>query len=516
MMSLSSVSSAVSKLPASEQRATLRDLTELDRRDREERSRSFVPISLTDQNHSGKLLTTPIPSNDQRGFLFSDADERWAFGGNRSGKTELAVQDCDMFCRGLHPVRSAIRKPPVKVRYCAPKWRDGIEGVVLLKFKEVCQRHLLRGGSWQKAWSEKEHKLHYANGSTIHFKSGEEDLDTFGGADLDAVYQDERLDRKRFRENKMRLIDRGGFYVSAMTPEMGITWERDHVQMPPEHTSVSHWFFCSYGNPHLNAEALGKMAGDLKDEKLIQAKIYGQFVALGGLVIPQYNPQVHIIPDRPIPAEWYRVFAIDPHHKKPTAMLWAVWTPENDLWVYRCAKEMMTVPELKQFIRAQSAGEKIKLFIGDEAMGGDGLNIYGQKSVLKQLAEGDDRIPVMPTNQSSDKTFESGIFKLREMFGVDPMSGEAQIYIFKSCDWPIKYINGQTYGSLPWELERYEYRQDQKADEESFRERVRTVDDDLLSDLRYIAMAGPQDQEESKGGRVVPKGYRLQTAGGGV
>ena len=473
-------------------------LVELDRRDREERSRTFEATNPIDLNHSGGLLNAPIPSNDQAGFINSTADERWVFGGNRSGKTETAVQDCDKFCRGAHPVRSAIRKAPVKVRYCAPKWRDGIEGVVLQKFREVCQRHLLRGGAWDKAWSEKEHKLHYKNGSVIHFKSGEEDLDTYGGADLDAVYQDERLDNKRFRENKMRLIDRGGFYVAALTPEMGITWERDHVLSPPKNTSVEHWFFCSYGNPHLNAEALGKMAGDLKDEKLIQAKIYGQFVALGGLVIPQYDAHVHIIPDRPIPDSWYRVFCIDPHHKKPSAMLWTVWTPEGDLWVYRCAKEMLPVQapasevSLKTFIRAQSAGEKIKLFIGDEAMGGDGLNVYGQESVLKQLATGEDRIPVIPTNQCSDKTFEAGIFKLREMFGVDPMNGQSKIYIFKSCDWPVKYINGQNYGSLPWELERLEYRQDQKADEETFRERVKTVDDDLSTCLRYIVMAGAQ------------------------
>lgn len=494
MMSLQSLSAAVSALPRSERVLVERALLELDRRAREERSRSFVPVKPTDPNEFG------VTSNDQYGFIHSEADERWAIGGNRSGKSEIAVQDCDMFCRGTHPVRSIWRKAPVKVRYCAPKWRDGVEGVVLQKFREVCQRHLLRGGSWVTAWSEKDHKLHYKNGSVIHFKSGEEDLDTYGGADLDAVYQDERLDRKRFEENRMRLIDRRGFYVAAMTPERGITWERDHIERPVPGVTIDSWRFTMEGNPYLTKEAIEQARATLKDPLLIRTKMYGEWCALGGLVIPQYDPHIHIIPDRPIPVNWYRVFAIDPHHKKPSAMIWAVWTPEQDLWVYRCAKEMLPVQttgsdmSLKKFIRAQSAGENIKLWIGDEAMGGDGLNVYGQESVLKQLAAGEDRIPVIPTNQSSDKTFEAGIFKLREMFGVDPMTGKSRIYIFKSCDWEPKVIGGHVHGSLPWECERFEYIQDQKADEDTFRERVRTVDEDLISGLRYIVMAGPQGE----------------------
>lgn len=484
MLNSQSVLSAVSALPRSDRIAVERYLLELDRRDREERSRTFRPIQPSDPNPFG------IPSNDQLGFIMSDADERWGLGANRSCKSETAVQDCDMFCRGVHPVRSPHRLPPVKVRYCAPKWRDGIEGVILQKFREVVQRHLLRGGTWQSAWSEKDHKLHYANGSMIQFKSGEEDLDTYGGADLDAVYQDERLDIKRFQENKMRLIDRKGFYVAAMTPERGITWERDHILNPPDGVKIQWWRFTMKGNPYLPKDAILQAEASLRDPLLRATKIEGEWCALGGLVIPQYDPNRHIIPDKDIPPTWYRVFAIDPHHKKPSAMVWAALTPEGDWWVYRCAKEMLTVPELKSFIRAQSAGEKIKLFIGDEAMGGDGLNIYGQESVLKQLASGEDRIPVIPTNQSSDKTYEAGVFKLRELFSVDPINRTSGIYIFASCCWPVKYINGQPYGSLDWELQRLEYRQDQKADEETFRERVKTVDDDLFSCLRYIVMSG--------------------------
>jgi hypothetical protein len=51
---------------------------------------------------------TGPPDNDQVGFLYATNKERWAFGGNRSGKTEIVVADCILLCIGFHPVRSVI------------------------------------------------------------------------------------------------------------------------------------------------------------------------------------------------------------------------------------------------------------------------------------------------------------------------------------------------------------------------------------------------------------------------
>ncbi len=462
-------------------------LEELDRRDREERSREFRAIRPEDPNPFG------ISSNDQLGFIMSEANERWAFGGNRACKTESAMQDMNMFCCGVHPVRSLHRKPPVRVRVCAPKWRDNIEDVIFVKLKEVLQRHKLRGGSWRKAYSEKQHKLYFANGSSVHFKSWEEDRDTYGGADLDAVYQDEHGPYDRYTENRARLTDRDGYLVATMTPEEGLTWEEDHVIEPPEEISVDYWFFDIRGNPYLDETGIRKFMALLKGKPHYDTKIKGQFCALAGLVIPQWNPAIHMVPDYHLPDHWPRVICGDFHIRKPSAIMWACWHPDGRLIVYRTAKKFKTVPEWKQYIRAKSMGEQIVLWLGDESEGEEGKNIYGSKSIIASLNDGDDRLPFVQVSKPAG-SYKAGIYKLWEYLTVDPIHQKAKVQVFKSCDHKVENINGKPCGSLAWEMSKFQYKSEQKSDEETFREKVRKINDDYIDDLRHIVMAGPQGQ----------------------
>lgn len=278
----------------------------------------------------------------------------------------------------------------------------------------------------------------------------------------------------------MRLIDRNGFLVSTMTPESGaITWEKRHIKARQNDADLYLGRFSTYGNPFLSPEGIREVETSIQDPRLKRVKLYGDFVALAGLVFEDWDEQLHYIKHREVPASWTRVFAIDPHMKKATAMVWAAWSPDNDLFIYRCAKEKLTVPELKAFIRAQSAGEKITLFLGDEAMGGDGLNIFGEKSVLKQLNSFPDRIPVVPTNQASSKTYQAGIYKVREFLQPDPISKKPRLYVMDTCP------------GVRDEFEEFQFLPDMPADEFTFRERIRKIDDDYMDTIRYLVMAGP-------------------------
>ncbi|MDF1545601.1 MAG: terminase family protein [bacterium] len=449
-------------------------VAESQRRLLEEQIRSFRPVEPSDSNHF------KVPSNDQKSFFYSPAAERWAIGGNRSGKTHLVVADAILFATGRHPVRSQDRKPPVFIRFCAPSYEDSIKRVILKKFKQLTIRSDLRGGSFESAWSEGEATLYFRNGSIINFKSFHQDVNKFAGDDLDAAYSDEHGGRKYYQENKMRLIDRSGFFVSSMTPESGsITWEKKHLKKRSRDADLFVAKFSTYGNPYLSPEGIKEVEASISDPRLKRVKLYGDFVALAGLVFDEWDENVHYIKYREIPASWPRVFSIDPHMKKETAMVWAAWSPENELFIYRCAKEKLTVPELKAYIKGRSAGERIQLFLGDEAMGGDGLNIFGEESVLKQLNTYPDRIPVVPTNQASSKAYEAGIYKVREMLHPDPITGKCQLYVMDTCP------------GVRDEFEEFQFIPDMPADEFTFRERIRKVDDDYLDDIRYIAMAGP-------------------------
>ncbi len=448
---------------------------ELTKRKQTERIRYFEP--------------TEPPDNDQRAFIYSDAKERWAFGGNRSGKTEVGMADLILFATGKHPVRSLVHKPPVNIRVVSTSWEDGIKEIIIPKFWELVKRCDLRGGSWDKAYSPGAGKLWFKNGSNVKFMTSEQAVNKHGGVKLHAVYFDEHHPEPYYKENIMRLTDFGGYLVGLMTPEEGVTWEADHVENPPPRVKIEHWFFDTDRNPFLSKKGVEDVIAMIKDPRQREAKLHGRFIPQSGMVYPLFNREKVVCSDFDIPDDWPRVFCIDPHLRKPSALMWVAWHPKEHIpFVYRTHKVKKTVDELAKFIKVKSTGEKISLWIADEAQGGQGENIFGTSSVIEELNQRG--IPVVGTNQSSDKSFKAGVDKIQELLTPDPISGVVGMKIFESCCYPVEWIDGKRYGSLIWEFGRYRFRKEQKSDEETFREKVATVDDDYLSDLRYIVQAG--------------------------
>jgi len=430
-----------------------------------------------------------IPVSDQRGFIYSDARIRALLGGNRAMKTESGSIDVLWYGLGKHPVRSKLRQPPVHGRICAPKYEDGCKGVILKKFRSMIPHHELSGSSWQRAWSEKSKMLKLANGSTYNYKSYEQDINTYGGDDLDFFWMDEHGEWKYMRENMARIVDRGGYGILTMTPEAGQTWEEDFLKNPPEGITTAYWFFDTRGNPFISKEGIETFMATLSDKKYFEAKIEGKFVALAGLVYPTFEASKALVKDFDIPRHWERHILIDPHLRKFTALMWTAWSPDGDHIIYRTRKVKMPIPELAKYIRAQSINDpEYALWIGDEAMGGDGLNIFGEKSVLEQL--NGLGLPFIGTNQVSDKTFKAGVESVAAELVPDHISGNCKLKIFESCvEGPFE-IEGYKTGDIIWEFNRYRFKKEQKSDEETFREKVATVDDDYLDLLRYDTMAG--------------------------
>lgn len=462
---------------------------EFRRRRVEERGRYFVPIKPSDPNAFG------MPSNDQEGLWKSQADEIWVLGGNRSGKTEFEVHFNDQIARGVHSHRSKRHPPPVKLRMVAPKWGPNVETVLLQKFREITPRAELRGGSWKTAWREKTHLLHYANGSFIQFKTYQEDADTFDGIDLDGATHDEHGPRKIYEKEKARLMDRGGFFLSGMTPELGQTWESDHIDNPPPGIALDYRYFTPMGNPYLNVEAVKKRLKEIRDPLVYEAMIMGRFVPMGGLVIPQWNPKIHVVPDRPLHPNAYCVFCIDMHTRTPSAALWGAWEPikgseELKFVVYRTMKLFLSVEEWKKVIRVKSSGEKIHEWQSDDPDGDQGKDLNARSSMSGQLREGPAGIPVVQVSKPSG-SFSASVMKLRDMLMPDPISGKSRFEIFESCNYQVRMINGKWHGSLPWELGRFQFKSEKVADEETLREHVRKVDDHYIADVRYLVMTEP-------------------------
>ena len=426
----------------------------------------------------------------------SPAKIRAIFGGNRSGKTEIACVDTALLCMGEHPTRSVGRPPPVQGRFLAPSYEDGLKAIILKKYQELIPWHQLKGSDWSKAWSEKNRSISFKNGSKIRFFSYEQDINKMGGADLDFVALDEHCPEAVFNEHLMRLVDRDGYVDMVMTPEAGITWELDRIVEACDKGSddIAYWFFSTYDNPHLSKEGIAFVERQITDERLRKAKLYGEFVALSGLVYPQWNPDIHIIPQADPPEDAFCMFCLDSHRKKPSAMLWAFWTRDGELIVYDEAEftpQEGGIEQLKALIRVRSSGRRIQRWIGDEAQGGEGLDITGQKSVLSQLASGIDPIPVQGTSQKSEELFNAGLFKMREMLTPDPVSKQPRFFVMANCERTSK------------QFRMYRFRRETKTDEETLREHIRNVDDDFVTCARYMGMLEPDFQRPVKGSQVV-------------
>lgn len=364
----------------------------------------------------------------------------------------------------------------------------------------MCPRAWLKGGDWGSAWREGSRLLKFENGSEIRFYTYvqyKNDPGSYGGDDLDAVYMDEHGPEGAYIENSMRLVDRNGYLVCTMTPEEGMTWEQDHVEEPPDGLSVDHWFFSTEKNPHLSVEGIAAVKALITDEKLAAAKLHGQFVSLSGMVFPQFNRALSVIPDFDMPDWWFRVFAIDCHIKAPHALLWGCWTPEGEFIVYRTMKMKGTPAELKHYIRAKTH-EHIHLWLGDEPMGGQGTNVWGCESILSMLQSGVDGFPIVQVPRQTEKYFDAGIMKMRQMFQRNVETKRPGILIFKSCDYPLEKIDGKNCGSLVWELLKYQYRRAMPGDEETLREKIRNIDDHLIACTRYSVQTGPVGIDSQK------------------
>lgn len=479
---LNSISPAdIALLPPDLRRDLSMALGELDRRwNREERMRVLTLTKPSDPNHYG------IPSNDQYGALTCPKKQIFIRGGNRSQKSETGAYAMASLCLGTHPYLSKVLgiMPPVRTRGVGNHLTDHVLGVMVRKLQTLIPHNQLYGGSWRSAFNESKMTIKYANGSVSSFRSCEQDQSKHAGDDLDFIWIDEHVPFKIYIENLARLIDRNGSLMYTMTADLGnITWERRYMKQ--NHEDIGFYRFTMEGNPHISKEGIESAKKSFSYDKALYAiKIEGRDVELAGAVIPQYGDHV-LMDDKDVqrllhsPENIYNVFVLDPHMKKDSAMLWAFWTKEKEFIVHKVAKKFLTIPDLKAYIKAQSVGLKINLWIGDEAMGGSGENIFGQNSVLQQLQTGTDALPIMPTSQSSDKTFEAGVFKLREMMAANPVSGKPRLRIAKSCY------------QLQEELEGYQFLPDTKMDEYTFRERVLKINDDLIDCARYGVMAEP-------------------------
>ena len=361
---------------------------------------------------------------------------RWVFGGNRSGKTECGAVECIWMLRGIHPYR--------KNRANVFGWAVSLSQQVQ---RDVAQAKILK--YLPESWIESATMLSgrrdsLASGiidqiriknvfggiSVLGFKSCDQGREKFQGSSLDFVWFDEEPPRDIYEECLMRVLDKKGEVFGTMTPLKGRTFIYDEIYLNrrcnPEVWSISmSWS----DNPYLDKKETALLESCLGGSTL-DARKFGRFSDGGGLVYPEFDESIHVIPPFDVPKEWQDNISIDPGFTNPLSAHWYAVDYDGNVYVvaehfaagrdidYHAAK----ILEISRRIgwRADGRG-RVRALIDSAA---NQHTLASAKSVAEMLCERG-----VVVNTRVDKNVLAGIMRVKSY-----LAGEgARLYIFNTC-----------------------------------------------------------------------------------
>jgi hypothetical protein len=270
----------------------------------------------------------------QREFLAARTKVVAALAGNRFGKTTSLVVKSLIECLPSEVLPERLRR--------FRRFDERVDGWILCPSEAKVFDSLkpafelwtgaanFKGGSWGKAFNGERMQLTFSNGSTIGFKTYQQDASTLTGASLWFVGYDEPPPKDHREECRTRLIDHDGFEMFAMTPIKANTGYIKRAiykkRADPQITLVS-------GSIHDNA-TLSKAgiaawrAGFDENDLWIRAREFGEFVDVGGLIYEDFERRVIPAPAKAELNLGDVVVGIDPGIRN-TALVFAAFDSHN-------------------------------------------------------------------------------------------------------------------------------------------------------------------------------------------
>jgi hypothetical protein len=306
------------------------------------------------------------PIGKQRDFHAADVSEvRVVMGGNRSGKTTCGAVEAISHALGERRwlpeghsqriVRAANGDPmpvPNVGRIVCENFEVNVVQTIHPKLMEWCPAgevvHI------QKNQRGVPVRYDFRNGSIIHVLSYDQDDRAFEGPNGHWAWFDEPPPQRKFNGIRRGLIDFDGHCWLTMTP-LAEPWINETLITKANESDgrvrvfyYSIWDNCVDNGGCLSRRAILSFLEDLPEDER-QAREFGLPLHLAGLVFPEWRPEPPFwVPAFDVPPEWPRVCVIDPHPRKPIAVLWAAMSPDNILYVYRTLfdKRLRTVRQV--------------------------------------------------------------------------------------------------------------------------------------------------------------------------
>jgi hypothetical protein len=299
------------------------------------------------------LFFKALRQGDQgRFFEMQQSSVRLVLGSNRSGKTACGTAEGVAHVIGYrpwlpedHPLR-IVRLPngdPIPVpnigRVLAQNYKQAINQTIWPKWQEWFPQHMIKRIVRNAQGVPTE--LYATNGSIVYFMSDDQDDLAFEGAAGHWCHIDEPCGQRKYTGLRRGLVDHGGHLWFTMTP-LGAYWINEKVVERAENpgSGVTLFKFSVWDNLIENGGYLSRVAvedflSDLREDEL-EARLHGNFIQLAGRVYKEWEPrEPYWIDPHDIPPSWPRVCIIDPHARKPIAVVWLAVSPDNQVFVYR-------------------------------------------------------------------------------------------------------------------------------------------------------------------------------------
>src|SRR6266542_1260086 len=244
-------------------------------------------------------------------------------GGNRSGKTTGGITDDLWMVEKQHPYIDvdAIWKEPIRGRIVTTDFNNGYAAIIMPEIVRWCTKSWFKGGSYDTAWNEKEHRIDFANKGFIEIRTYDQPLSKHAGTSRHFIHFDEEPPEDVYKENMARLVDTGGLASITMTPVEGETWSKEEIFDKGGNGFVLVIEVDMLDNPFVADEEKHAYISTLNKED-IEARVHGRYVHAGELMYPGFKVKIHVIQEEVPSRDYLWAASLDHGLRNPTAWLW--------------------------------------------------------------------------------------------------------------------------------------------------------------------------------------------------
>jgi len=277
------------------------------------------------QKNNGSEFFTPLPYQQQLIDRMWEGKTRLLLqGSNQIGKTMVGAALVDSWCRGIQAWdgrTSVFNGAPTKGRIICTDWPHHAAKVIVPKLQEIIPK-----GSYTT--KKNNHGVDsdwvFPNGSTFQLMTIKQDTQSHESDTLHWVWSDEPLPIEKYGANCRGLVRNNGIYLLTLTAVGKESWILDLIAMNTGKNYGCVTRIPMRANTYLTEDSIVQFEKDLPDSE-IPARIYGEWLQLTGMVIKQFDKDVHVIEPFDIPPTWPVVPFIDIHLNKPQAISFYTW-----------------------------------------------------------------------------------------------------------------------------------------------------------------------------------------------